>query len=81
MDQYARLYVQEIVRLHSVPNATVLDRDPKFTSAFWTSLHRAMGNKLAFSTSYHPQSVGQTERVIQILEDMLRACVLDFKEN
>ena len=79
MDQYAQLYVQEIVRLHGVPNAIVSDRDPKFTSAFWTSLHRAMGTKLAFSTAYHPQSNGQTERVIQILEDMLRACVLDFK--
>ena len=79
MDQYAQLYVQEIVRLHGVPNAIVSDRDPKFTSAFWTSLHRAMGTKLAFSTAYHPQSDGQTERVIQILEDMLRACVLDFK--
>ena len=54
MDKYAKIYVQEIVRLHGVPDAIVLDRDPKFKSAFWTSLHRAMGTKLAFSTVYHP---------------------------
>ncbi|XP_073053811.1 uncharacterized protein [Primulina eburnea] len=47
-------------------------------SEFWKSLHRAMGSRLAFSTTYHPQSDGQSERVIQILEDMLRACTIDY---
>jgi hypothetical protein len=55
------------------------DRDPRFVSKFWKSLHRALGTKLDFRTTYHPQSDGQTERVNQILEDMLIACVLEFK--
>ena len=78
MDQFAELYVQEIVRLHGVPISIISDRDARFTSLFWESLHRAMGTKLKFSTAYHPQTDGQTERTIQTLEDMLRACVLDF---
>ena len=71
MNQYAEEYIAEIVRLHGVPVSILSDRDPKFTSEFWKSLHRAMGTRLAFSTAYHPQSDGQSERVIQILEDML----------
>ena len=54
MDQYARLYIQEIVRLHGVPISIISDRDPKFTSIFWKSLHAALGTKLAFSTAHHP---------------------------
>ena len=64
MDQYARLYIQEIVRLHGVPVSIISDRDPKFTSIFWKSLHAALGTKLAFSTAHHPQTDGQSERVI-----------------
>ena len=79
VDQYADLYVREIVRLHGAPMSIVSDRDPIFTSKFWERLQRAMGTKLKFSTSFHPQTDGQTERTIQILEDMLRACVLDFQ--
>ena len=54
MDQYAQQYIKEIVRLHGVPVSIVSDRDPKFTSTFWKSLHNAMGTKLAFSTTFHP---------------------------
>ena len=78
MDDLARSYIQSIVRLHGVPVTIVSDRDPRFTSEFWKSLHKALGTKLSFSTAYHPQTDGQTERTNQILEDMLRACVLDF---
>ncbi|KZV40786.1 DNA/RNA polymerase superfamily protein [Dorcoceras hygrometricum] len=78
VSRYAELYVKEIVRLHGVPISIVSDRDPKFTSAFWKSLHKAMGTKLTFSTAFHPQTDGQSERVIQILEDLLRACIVDF---
>ncbi|KAL5544124.1 hypothetical protein UlMin_007908 [Ulmus minor] len=77
--QLAALYVQEIVRLHGVPKSIVSDRDARFTSKFWKSVQRAMGTSLNFSTAFHPQTDGQSERTIQILEDMLRACVLDFK--
>ena len=64
MDQFARLYVKEIVRLHGVPVSIVSDRDPKFTSNFWKSLHRTMGTKLSFSIAFHPQTDGQSERTI-----------------
>ena len=81
MNSLAKLYIQEIVRLHGIPVFIVSDRDPKFTSQFWQSLQRALGTQLNFSTAFHPQTDGQSERVIQILEDMLRACVLDFGGN
>ena len=73
----AELYVKEIVKLHGVPTTIVSDRDPCFTSAFWKSLHERLDTQLAPSSAYHPQTDGQTERVNQIMEDMLRACVLD----
>jgi hypothetical protein len=74
----AKLYLARIVSLHGVPKVIVSDRGSQFTSRFWNSLHEALGTKLAFSTAYHPQTGGQTERVNQILEDMLRACVLSY---
>ena len=77
-EKLAQLYHKEIVRLHGVPKSITSDRDTIFTSRFWRSLHRALGTQLNFSTAFHPQSDGQTERVNQQLEDMLRMCVLDF---
>ena len=79
LEQLAELYVQEIVRLHGVPKSIISDRDARFTSKFWKGVQQAMGTKLKFSTAFHPQTDGQTERTNQILEDMLRACVLEFK--
>lgn len=78
MNQFAQLYVNEIVRLHGVPVSILSNRDSRFTSNFWKSLHRAMGTKLKFSTAFHPQADGQYERTIQTLEDMLRTCILKF---
>nr|CAD1827328.1 unnamed protein product [Ananas comosus var. bracteatus] len=78
-DKLAQVYLDEVVRLHGVPVSIVSDRDPRFTSQFWKNLQSALGTRLEFSTAFHPQSDGQSERTIQILEDMLRACVLDFK--
>nr|ABA98118.1 retrotransposon protein, putative, Ty3-gypsy subclass [Oryza sativa Japonica Group] len=74
----AELYMARIVCLHGVPKKIVSDRGSQFTSNFWKKLQEEMGSKLNFSTAYHPQTDGQTERVNQILEDMLRACALDF---
>ncbi len=59
----------------------VLDRDTRFVSQLWRNLQQSVGTKLNFSTSFHPQSDGQSERVIQTLEDMLRACVLDYGDG
>ncbi|MCQ7926324.1 hypothetical protein NP234_24385, partial [Salmonella enterica] len=79
MEQLAELYVKEVVRLHGVPKTILSDRDSRFTSSFWRCVQQAMGTKLRFSTAFHPQTDGQTERLNQILEDMLRACTLEFK--
>ncbi|KAL0378532.1 UNVERIFIED_CONTAM: Transposon Tf2-11 polyprotein [Sesamum radiatum] len=81
LDKLAELYVSEIVRLHGVPVSIVSDRDPRFTSHFWKSLQKALGTRLHFSTAFHPQTDGQSERTIQTLEDMMRACTMEFKGN
>ena len=78
LQRLAQLYVVEIVRLHGVPVSIVSDRDPRFTSRFWESLQAALGTELRFSTAFHPQTNGQSERTIRTLEDMLRACVIEF---
>ena len=79
LEKLDQLYVDEIVRLHGVPVSIVLDRDPRFTSRFSPSLQTALRTRLHFSTAFHPQTDGQSERTIQTLEDMLRACVMEFK--
>ncbi|GJR15774.1 reverse transcriptase domain-containing protein [Tanacetum coccineum] len=73
-----RLYMKEIVARHGIPVSIISDRDSHFTSRVWQSLHKALGTQLNLSTAYHPQTDGQSERTIQTLEDMLRACVIDF---
>jgi hypothetical protein len=78
---YAQLYIARILSLHGVPKTIVSDRGPQFVSKFWKELHKSLGTKLLHSLAYHPQTSGQTERVNQILEDMLRACVLEFPQK
>jgi hypothetical protein len=78
---YAQMYIARILSLHGVPKTIVLDRGPQFVSKFWEELHKSLGTKLLHSSTYHPQTSGQTERVNQILEDMLRACVLEFPQK
>ncbi|GAU38281.1 hypothetical protein TSUD_119620 [Trifolium subterraneum] len=77
LPKLAEIYVRVILKLHGVPSSIVSDRDPRFTSDFWKSLQEALGTKLRLSSAYHPQTDGQTERTIQSLEDLLRACVLE----
>ena len=67
------------MRLHGVLVSIVSDRDPRFTSRFWPSLQATLGTRLHFSTTFYPQMDGQSERTIKTLEDMLRACVMEFK--
>ena len=74
----AELYISRIVSLHGTPKSIVSDRGSQFTSRFWKKVQEGLGTQLHFSTAYHPQTDGQTERVNQILEDMLRACVLEY---
>ena len=78
MDRLAEFYVSEIVRLHGIPVSIVFDLYPRFTSRLWKGLQSAFGMRLNFSTAFHPQTDGQSEIVIQVLEDMLQGCVLDF---
>jgi transposase InsO family protein len=78
---YAELYIDRILSLHRVPKTIVLDRGPQFVSMFWEELHISLGTKLLHSLAYHPQTSGQTKRVNQILEDILRACVLEFPQK
>ncbi|GKF72994.1 putative reverse transcriptase domain-containing protein [Tanacetum coccineum] len=78
METLTRLYIKEIVSRHGVPISIISDRDSNFTSRFWQSLQSALGTQLDMSTAYHPETNGQSERTIQTLKDMLRACVIDF---
>ncbi|WVZ62884.1 LOW QUALITY PROTEIN: hypothetical protein U9M48_012576 [Paspalum notatum var. saurae] len=74
----AELYISRIVCLHGVPKRIISDRGSQFTSRFWEQLHDSLDSKLRFSTAYHLQTDGQTERTNQILEDMLRACAIQY---
>ena len=79
LDKLTELCIKEIVQLHGIPISIISDRDPRFTSRFWGKLQEALGTRLNFSTAFYPQTDGQSERVIQILGDMLRSCVIDYE--
>ncbi|GJS04431.1 putative reverse transcriptase domain-containing protein [Tanacetum coccineum] len=74
----ARLYLKEVVTRHGIPVSIICDHDGRFTSNFWRAFQKALGTRVDMSTAYHPQTDGQSERTILTLEDMLRACVIDF---
>ncbi|GJS49176.1 putative reverse transcriptase domain-containing protein [Tanacetum coccineum] len=78
MEKLIRLYMKEVVTRHGVPISIISDCDGRFTSLFWKALHEALCTRLDMSTAYHPKTDGQSERMIQTLEDMLRACIIDF---
>jgi hypothetical protein len=77
-ERLAKLYIEHILRLHGAPKSIVSDRGPQFVAKFWRSFHKLMDTTLNYSTTFHPQTDGQTERVNQVLEDMLRACALTY---
>ncbi|GJZ10720.1 putative reverse transcriptase domain-containing protein [Tanacetum coccineum] len=81
IEKLAKLYLKEVVTRHGIPVLIICDRDGRFTSHFWRSFQKALGTRLDISTAYHPQTDGQSERTIQMLEDMLRACVIDFENG
>ncbi|GJW04053.1 putative reverse transcriptase domain-containing protein [Tanacetum coccineum] len=81
LEKLMRQYLKEIVSRHGVPVLIIFDHDRRLTSHFWRSLHKALGTQLEMSITYHLQTDGQSERTIQTLEDMLRACVLDFGKS
>jgi transposase InsO family protein len=73
----AREFISEVIHLYGIPKKIISDRDSRFTSRFWTSLQSTLGTQLNLSTAYHPETDGQTERVNQVMEDMLRMYVMD----
>ncbi|GJP68699.1 hypothetical protein CLOP_g25362 [Closterium sp. NIES-67] len=76
-EETAQLFVRHIISQHGIPTTLISDRDPKFTSKFWKELMSLLGTKLALSSAYHPQTDGQTERLNQIVEQLLRAACKD----
>ncbi|GKF80346.1 putative reverse transcriptase domain-containing protein, partial [Tanacetum coccineum] len=77
-EKLAKIYIDEIVAIHGVPVSIISDRDRRFRSRCWQTVQKALGMRLDMGTAYHPQTDRQSERTIQTLEDMLRACVIDF---
>ena len=81
VNKFAKICINEVVQLYGISMSIVSDRDPRFTSQLWQSIQHALGIRFDMSTSFHTQTDGQSERIIQILEDLLQACVLEFKGN
>nr|GEV46124.1 transposon Ty3-G Gag-Pol polyprotein [Tanacetum cinerariifolium] len=78
MDKLTKLYLKEVVTRHGIPILIISDRDPRFASNLWRAFQKALGTRLDMSTAYHLEIDGQSERTIQTLKDMLRACVINF---
>ncbi|GJU59045.1 putative reverse transcriptase domain-containing protein [Tanacetum coccineum] len=78
LDKLARLYLNRVVARHGIPASIICDRDGRFTSKFWRSFQKSLGTDISMSTAYRLKTDGQSEKTIQTLEDMLRACVIDF---
>ncbi|KAM2705668.1 hypothetical protein EV1_034859 [Malus domestica] len=81
LSRLAKLFISKIVKYHGVPVDIISDRDPRFTSKFWIAFQEALGMRLLYSTTYHPQTDGQSERTIQTLEDILRSSMLQFGDS
>ncbi|GJZ31331.1 putative reverse transcriptase domain-containing protein [Tanacetum coccineum] len=81
LEKLAKMYLKEVVARHGISVSIICDCDPRFASNFWKSLQKALGTSLDMSTAYHLETDGQSERTIQTLEDMLRACVIKFEKG
>ena len=81
MEDYAKIFMDEIVCRHGISLSIISDRGVQFTSRFWRSFQEGLGTKVKLSTAFHPQTDCQAEHTIRTLEDMLRACIVDFKGN
>jgi transposase InsO family protein len=81
VQEYAEIYLDRIVCVHGIPKTIISDRGPQFVARFWEQLHQSLGTKLIRNSSYHPQTDGQTERVNQIVEDILQECIIHFDKS
>jgi transposase InsO family protein len=79
VEKFAKIYIDHVLCLHGVPKMIISDRGSQFVAHFWEQLHTSLGNHLIHSSAYHLQTYGQTEQLKQILEDMLRACVMEYQ--
>jgi hypothetical protein len=79
LEKYVEIYIAHVLCLHGVPKTSISDRGSQFVIYFWEQLHASLGAHLIHSSAYHPHMDSQTERVNQILEDMLRACVMEYQ--
>jgi hypothetical protein len=79
VEKYAKIYIARVLCLHGVPKEIIPDRGSQFVARFWEQLHASLRTHLIHSSAYHPQTDGQTERVNEILKDMLRACVMEYQ--
>jgi transposase InsO family protein len=79
VQRYVEIYIARVLCLHRVLKTIISDRGSQFVARFWEQLHASLGTHLIYSSAYHPQTDGQIERVNQILEDMLRACVMEYQ--
>ena len=80
-EYYARIFIDGIVCHHGIPLSIISDRGAQLTSRFWRSFQEGLGTKVKLSTAFQPLTDGQAEHTIQTLEDILRACIIDFKGN
>jgi hypothetical protein len=79
VEKYAEIYIARVLCLHRVPKMIISDRGSQIVTRFWEQLHASLVTHLIHSLAYHPQTDAQTERVKQILEGMLRACVMEYQ--
>ena len=81
IEEYSKLYINEIVSLHGIPLSIISDRGPQLTFRFCKAFQRGLCTKVKHNSAFHPQKYSLVKQTIQIFEDMLRACFIDFQRN